>query len=47
MTQEEMKAIKKYQALVEAEQWCDSHNVSKLLIKETENGYMVVKYFKC
>ena len=46
MTEKEMKAIEKYQALVEAEQWCDSHNVSKFLIRETEDGYMVVKHFK-
>lgn len=41
-----MTAEEKYQALVDAEQWCESHNVSKLLIKETPDGYMVVKHFK-
>lgn len=46
MTQEEMKAIEKYQAKVDAEMWCESHIVSKSLIRETEDGYMVVKHFK-
>ena len=45
MTEEEMKAIEKYQAKVEAEMWCDSHGISKTLIRETENGYQVVKSF--
>ena len=46
MDENEMRAIEKYQAYVEAEMWCDSHGVSKTLIRETETSYQVVKEFK-
>ena len=46
MTEEEMKAIEKYQAHVRAEMWCDPHGVSKTHIRETDTGYQVVKEFK-
>ena len=45
MTNEERKAIEMYQAKIDAEIWCDSHGISKTLIRETENGYQVVKSF--
>lgn len=41
-----MNTIEKYQALIEAQEYCDSHNISRTLIKETSNSYIITKEFK-
>lgn len=41
-----MTPEEKYQALIEAQEYCDSHNISKALIKETSNSYIITKEFK-
>jgi len=41
-----MSSIEKFQALLEAEEYCENHNISKELIKETKDSYVITKEFK-
>ena len=41
-----MDSVEKYQALIEAQEYCDAHNISRTLIRETPNSYVITREFK-
>lgn len=45
LTERELKEIELHQSRLDAEEWCENHNISKSHIKEINNKIMVIVGF--